>query len=396
MSSASSDGDGDGDRGTDAPTRVAIACQGGGSHTAFTAGVLERLLADRPADHEITALTGSSGGAICAVLAWYGLRTAGPDADPAARATALLDDFWADLAARTPAERLANDAVVRSARLLDAGAPVPRLGAAANPLAAAGRAWLRRTLTARLDGPALADLVVAPDADPPHPVPTVLVGAVDVADGGFDVFTDRPEVGARPDRTAPDGSAGRLARPARPLSVDAVLASAAVPPLFDAVGIRGPDGRTRRYWDGLLSQNPPVRNLLTGPATAARKPDEIWLVRINPTRREEPVRTLAAVDDRRNELAGSLSLRQELDFLARVNRWLREGAFTDRAAARYKPVTVRAIELDEDRLDPPRSLVAATKLDRAGGFLDDLRALGRTQADEFLADRTATRYLEVG
>ena len=25
-------------------TRIAIACQGGGSHTAFTAGVLQRLL----------------------------------------------------------------------------------------------------------------------------------------------------------------------------------------------------------------------------------------------------------------------------------------------------------------------------------------------------------------
>ena len=39
------------------PIRVAIACQGGGSHTAFTAGVLSRLLQpDVMADHKIVAL----------------------------------------------------------------------------------------------------------------------------------------------------------------------------------------------------------------------------------------------------------------------------------------------------------------------------------------------------
>ena len=46
---------------------VAIACQGGGSHTAFTGGVLQRLLADE--DHRVVALSGTSGGAVCALLA---------------------------------------------------------------------------------------------------------------------------------------------------------------------------------------------------------------------------------------------------------------------------------------------------------------------------------------
>jgi NTE family protein len=38
---------------------VAIACQGGGSHTAFTGGALQRLLADE--DHRVVALSGTSG-----------------------------------------------------------------------------------------------------------------------------------------------------------------------------------------------------------------------------------------------------------------------------------------------------------------------------------------------
>jgi NTE family protein len=54
--------------------RVAIACQGGGSHTAFTAGVLKRLLrAQESKRHEVVGLSGTSGGAVCALLAWHNL-----------------------------------------------------------------------------------------------------------------------------------------------------------------------------------------------------------------------------------------------------------------------------------------------------------------------------------
>ena len=84
--------------------RIAIACQGGGSHTAFTAGVLKRVL--RPevlARQEVVGLSGTSGGAICALLAWSALRE-----DDPARAAALLDAFWADNSATDPMERLVN------------------------------------------------------------------------------------------------------------------------------------------------------------------------------------------------------------------------------------------------------------------------------------------------
>ena len=47
--------------------RVVIACQGGGSHTAFTAGVLKRLLGARElAGYQVSGLSGTSGGAVCA------------------------------------------------------------------------------------------------------------------------------------------------------------------------------------------------------------------------------------------------------------------------------------------------------------------------------------------
>jgi hypothetical protein len=70
------------------PKRVAIACQGGGSHTAFTAGVLKRLLGpEELAGVEVVGLSGTSGGAVCALLAWYALL----DDDPA-RAGKLLEE----------------------------------------------------------------------------------------------------------------------------------------------------------------------------------------------------------------------------------------------------------------------------------------------------------------
>ena len=90
--------------------RVAIACQGGGSHTAFTAGALRGLLG---ADAEIVALSGTSGGAICALLAWYGLVQG--DREAGAR---LLQSFWRDVAARSPWDRLANDVSLAAARLI--------------------------------------------------------------------------------------------------------------------------------------------------------------------------------------------------------------------------------------------------------------------------------------
>jgi hypothetical protein len=79
---------GDGLDGELSGRRVALACEGGGSHTAFTAGVLMRLLR---APVEIVALSGTSGGAVCATLAWRGL-VAG-DRDEAVR---RLEAFWAD------------------------------------------------------------------------------------------------------------------------------------------------------------------------------------------------------------------------------------------------------------------------------------------------------------
>src|SRR5687767_13002864 len=113
----------------------------------------------------------------------------------------------------------------------------------------------------------------------------LLIGAIDVLSGEFRAFSSRR------DR----------------ITADTVLASAAIPTLFPAVQA---DGGT--YWDGLYSQNPPVLELID------TNPDEIWVIQINPTERATEPRTLVEIADRRNELAGNLSLHQELHFIDQI------------------------------------------------------------------------------
>jgi len=78
---------------SDSDPNVAIACQGGGSHTAFTAGVLDVLLDEEELDVDVVGFSGTSGGAICALLAWYGMVH--DDHEPGE----LLLDFWAEISA---------------------------------------------------------------------------------------------------------------------------------------------------------------------------------------------------------------------------------------------------------------------------------------------------------
>jgi NTE family protein len=303
--------------------RVAIACQGGGSHTAFTAGVLKRLVRDDR--HEVVALSGTSGGAVCAFLTWYALSSHGPD-----RAVELLDSFWADLAATEPWDVALNAWVVTASRL-EGTVALPAVSPYAFP------PWPEQRLRHHIDR------LVPPSAVPGVTGgPLLLVGAVDVRSGEFRAFNSaRGEV-----------------------STDAVLASAAIPNLFRAIRVDG-----EAYWDGLFSQNPPVRELPDA------GPDAIWVVRINPAARTEEPTSVPDILDRRNELAGNLSLSQELYFIDKINELVRTG---DLAGTKYKEISLDTIALDQD-------LDTASKLDRSPAFLEEMMALGEQEADAFLA-----------
>jgi NTE family protein len=328
------------------PRRVAIACQGGGSHTAFTAGVLRGLL-DPGAlgDRRIVGLSGTSGGAVCALLAWYALR----DDDPA-RACALLDDFWTANAASSPPERIANAWTLWAVALQGLGM-LPAVSPYDVPVADAASDTLRGLLERSVDFATI-------DRDPDGRHPLLLLGAVDVRTGAFRAFHSRR------DR----------------ITADMVLASAAIPTLFRSVPVD--DGL---YWDGLFSQNPPVRELLDA------EPDELWVVQINPLEQEREPRSVLEIADRRNELSGNLSLYQELGFIEKIDQLLAAGALDP--AAGYRQVVVRVIELPRAAL---RGLGAVSKIDRDPAFLTALAEHGERQAGEFLAALRFERALADG
>jgi len=309
--------------------RVAIACQGGGSHAAFTAGVLSALLSPGHRDrYELMALSGTSGGAVCATLAWSGLLHAGPD-----EAIARLRGFWTDLAASSPL-----DAWLNAWTQLLFSSPI---SVQASPYAYSPAAEPRlRELLGRWVHP-------IGNADPTKPY--LRLGVADVLAGGGMSLDGESEA----------------------FSISDVVASCAVPPLFRAV-----EARSRLWWDGLYAHNPPVKALLELP----EKPDEIWVIRLNPRERAEEPRTTEAIEDRRNELAGNLPLDQEEAKIALVNRLLAKAPSLGEPPLRYRPITVREVVM------PPRDRPYYTKLDRSPAFLRELREEGEAEAPRFFGD----------
>jgi NTE family protein len=318
----------DGERET---KRVAIACQGGGSHTAFTAGVLKRLLAEKLERYEIVALSGTSGGAICALLVWYALLR-----DDRGEATRLLDSFWKSISTDSLNDQLLNDLFIATNRLYGAVA-TPEFSPYLYP--EWGKDRLMELMEGVVDFGEIEQLVKSSS-------PKLLVGAVEVRSGEFEVFRNAE------------------------ITVEKILASCAIPAMFRAVQI----GEEGVYWDGLFSQNPPIRDFMREFPDASAKPDEIWLIQINPQRRERVPTNMADISDRRNELAGNLALHQEIDFINEIN-----GLLSYLPKDQYKHIEVRKIEMLRD-------LDAISKLDRSPSFIRKMIAYGEEQAEEFLKE----------
>ena len=248
---------------------------------------------------------------MCALLTWHNLL--GGDAAGAAEA---LDAFWRDNSANSPYELMVNNWVLWASSLQNF-VTTPTVSPYYNPFAELGLEEFKAMLERRVD---FGKVVVQPEGS----YPALLLGAVDVLSGEFKAFYSRR------DR----------------ISARTILASAAIPTLFRSVRL---DGGT--YWDGLFSQNPPVKELTN------ERPDEIWVIQTNPGETEHEPKTAAEIADRRNELAGNLSLYQELAFIEKIDQMLEQGHLPP--GGKYKQIVVRVIELSRSRLSrsvrPPSS-----------------------------------------
>ena len=319
-------------------TNVAIACQGGGSHTAFTAGVLEHLLeeCDWDEEYELVGISGASGGAFNALAAWYGLVTGGPET-----AADLLNEVWMDLSATEYTDRMLNSWVMGINKLESSGMALPQFSPYQIPGKEIGKERIRDVLETHIDFEQI----------PEHcqfGAPELVVGTVNINAGVFETFVNED------------------------VTVDAVLASAAVPNVFEAVEING-----HYHWDGLFSQNPPVGDLMC--QDPERKPEELWIIQINPQELSGEPTSIEEIADRRNELSGNISLNQELRFIERINKWVEEGKLSD---DEFSKTHIHRIQMGE-------RFHCSTKLDRDPEFLGELMDLGRDQAGDFLDGHVA-------
>lgn len=315
------------------PVLVDLALQGGGSHGAFTWGVLDRLLEEPWL--QIEGISGTSAGAMnAAVLA--GGWTNGD----AASARAALDAFWERVSCaarfsplqRSPADHLTGRWTLDASPVYVAFDLMSRIFSPynLNPL---GFNPLRGILAESID---FGHLSQAPMK--------LFVTATSVRTGR-----------------------GRIFRNAE-ITPDVLLASACLPTMFQAIEIDG-----EFYWDGGYAGNPTITPLV-------RETDghDTILVQINPRERTGSLRSAAEILNRLNEISFNSPLMKELRMIA----LLRQVADPGRGeGARWAEMRTHSIK--SDRLS---EFGASSKLNAEAKFLALLKEEGRRCADDFLGD----------
>lgn len=303
-------------------TALNLALQGGGSHGAFTWGVLDTLLEDGTV--HFPSISDTSAGAVNAVglaSGWaVALRSAESPAEGARRA---LRSIWDEVVALGAYGSLQRE-LVRA--FFGAALPLamhPHAPLAFNPLRG------------------LLEQHVAFDALQDAGAPRVHVGATHVRTGKAAVFS---------------GAA---------LTLDAVLASACLPQVFPPVTIDD-----EMYWDGGYSVNPPLTPFLHAPSGS-----DVLLVQINPVMQAASPSTPADIQERANELSFNAGLLSQVRAVAHVNQLVDLGLLPAQRRLR-----LHRIDGGEQLQKFPQS----TRSTADPGLVRELFALGREAAAQWL------------
>jgi NTE family protein len=313
---------------------INLALQGGGSHGAFAWGVIDRLLEDERIG--IEGVVGTSAGAMNAAVLAYGLTIGGNRG-----ARAKLADFWTrigELAARSPLQPSWLDRATSPGSLDH------------SPW------WIWLDAMTRFLSPYQLNPLNH------HPLREVLAGTVDFErlrrDSPVKLFTCAANV-----------LTGRIKVFERhEMCVEAVLASACLPQMFQAVEVAG-----EHYWDGGYMGNPPIFPLIYGCESR-----DVVLVMVNPIVIDEVPQTAQAIADRINTLSFNSSLMREMRAIQFVTR-LVDAGFDD--GGRLKRMLIHCVDAEEEM----RRLGVSSKLNAQPDFLARLHRLGRDRAEAFLA-----------
>lgn len=314
------------------PKGIKLALQGGGSHGAFTWGVLDRLLEDERL--EIEAISGTSAGAMNAAVLASGHASGG-----AAGARAALDAFWGrigeeatwSLIQRTPLDRLFGNWRIDNSPGYVA---LDMLGRVFSPYQLPeSRNPLQGVLEQSVDFDAIRYACRI----------GLYVCATSVRTGKVKVFENRE------------------------VSIEALLASACLPFLFRAVEVKG-----EAYYDGGYVGNPAIWPLVYAPGSR-----DVVIVQVNPVYRDALPTTAREIQDRVNEITFNSSLIAEMRAINFVNRLIAAGKLDP---SEYRQTHMHLIDGTDVMVD----LHASTKLNAEPDFLVYLKGLGRTAADTWL------------
>ena len=312
---------------------INLALQGGGAHGALTWGVLDRLLEDGRLD--VRAISGTSAGAMNAVVLADGYQRGGPDG-----AREALAGFWkavSDAARYSPIQRTLWD-----------------------------RLWGRYSLDhspGYLYFENISRLFSPYELNPLgiNPLRDLLVELVD-----FDNVNACPDM-----RVYVTATNVRTGRPRifgqGEVTIDSVMASACLPQMYPAVEIDG-----EAYWDGGFVGNPALYPLVRSEAT----PD-VLIVQINPLVRHELPRRARDIINRVNEISFNSSLIKELRTIALMQRFI---ATTNTDLRTYGRTYLHLIHVDTEVQD----LSASSKLNAEWSYLQLLFERGRSWADAWL------------
>ncbi|RUR33349.1 patatin-like phospholipase family protein [Vreelandella andesensis] len=260
--------------------KLDLALQGGGSHGAYTWGVIDRLLEDDRI--EIEGISGTSAGAMNGVVMADALTRGNKET-----ARQALHQFW--------------KAVSRAGM----ASPIRR-----SPLDMLTGNWSLDNSPGYVAMDLLSRLVSPYQMNPLNinPLRDIVAEHIDFERvrccEQLKLFVTATNV-----RTGKQRVFHR-----EEMSVDAVMASACLPFVFQAVEIEG-----EAYWDGGYMGNPALFPLME--ECSAR---DILLVQINPIIREEVPTSASAIMNRLNEITFNSALIKEIRMIAMLKRTLDE------------------------------------------------------------------------
>ncbi len=304
--------------------RIALALQGGGTHSAFAWGVLDQLLLDKRV--KIDAVSATSGGAMMAVVLAQGLADGGSEG-----ARDALTSFWKKVS-------LASSMMPLRMSVVDKF--LSNVGIDFSP------STMALDYVTRIFSPHQFNLFDI------NPLRGIVEEMVD-----FPALNASSPVKLYINATNARTGKGKLFDHTQ-VSLEAIMASSCLPFIFKTVEIDG-----EPYWDGSFTGCPPLAPLVNDAGA-----EDIVLVQVHPAQVEEAPTTATDILDRVTEISFNSILAQEIKTIELYNRMAE------------KPVTLHRI----DAQDVLASSGRASKLNADWEFLLYLHDLGVQAATDWL------------